>query len=81
MIPTNRHRQLSLPDMGTNHIRNSSAHLRHEPGVLQDPNRRVLLRVDLLELVVPVEVDLPAEGLELVDEPCVNEVDGALVDA
>ena len=81
MIPTNRHRQLSLPDMGTNDIRNSPAHLRHQAGVLQDPNRRVLLRVDLFELVVPVKVDLPTEGLELVNEPCVDEVDGTLVHA
>ena len=67
--------------MPAHDIRNRLTHPAHQPRVLQNPNGRVRLGVDVLELVVAVEAGAPAERGELVDEAGVDEVDGALVDA
>lgn len=65
--------------MPANRRGNRFAHAAHEARVLQLADGRVVRGGDLLELVVPVEVNLPAELFELVDESGLNEVDGARV--
>lgn len=80
MVAPNRHGQLPATRMRAHSVRNRPTDLAYQPRVLQDADRRVLLCVDVLELVVPVEAGLPAECLELLDEASVDEMDGALVD-
>ena len=38
------------------------------------------MRIDFLELMVSIELDIPAQFFELVDETCIDEMDWALVD-
>jgi hypothetical protein len=62
-------------------LRDGLAHAAHEPRVLEDADGRVVLLVNGLELVVAVELDVPAEALELLDEAGLHEMDRAGIDA
>jgi hypothetical protein len=62
-------------------LRHGPADAADEARVLENTDGRVARLCDLLELVVAVELDGPAEALELLDEPCLDEVDRARVDA
>ena len=52
-----------------------------ETGVLEFANGRVVLLIDLLELVVAVKVDFPAEFGELFGKTCFDQADGSVIDA
>lgn len=83
MVPTQGQRQLAALRMTADGLCHGLADPGHTSGVLQLADWRVVRDggVDLLELVVAVELDLPAELDELLRQPGVYEVDGALVHA
>jgi hypothetical protein len=81
MVPTEGERELAAGGVRADGVRDGLADLAHEARVLEDPDRRVVRGGDLLELVVAVELDGPAEALELLDEPGLDEPDRAGVDA
>jgi hypothetical protein len=58
---------------------NGLGDLRHKPWVLQLPDRWIARGRDVLELVMPVKMDFPAELCELIGEPGIDEVDRAIV--
>lgn len=80
MVPSNSDRKLALARMSANNACYRLRNARNETRVFEDADRRVGRSGDLLELVVTIEVDIPAEFLELVNKPCVYEVDGTLID-
>lgn len=52
---------------------------RHEPGVLELPDGRVILGIDCRELVVAIELDLPAKLSKLLWQSGFDKVDGTVV--
>lgn len=81
MISTQRQRQLSLARMVAHDLRYRLTDAAHKTRVLEYPNRRVVGGSDLLKLVVPVELHIPAKPFELVRQTSFNEMDGASVNA
>lgn len=83
MVSAQCQRQLAALRMAADGLCHGLADLGHASGVLELANWRVARDrgVDVLELVVAVEFDLPAELDELLRQARVYEVDGALVHA
>lgn len=81
MIATESKRQLAPSGMISNGLCDGFTDTGYEAGILELANGRVVLLVDLLELVVAVKVDLPAELCELLRETSFDEADGAVIDA
>lgn len=81
MVAAEGERELSRLSMAADGLRDSLAHARHGARVLELANGRVVRDGDVLELVVSVELDLPAEALELLGQAGLDEMNGALVDA
>jgi hypothetical protein len=81
VITSKRNRQLALLRVAPNGLCDGLGDTRHEARVLEFPDGRVAVGRDLFELVVPVELDFPAELGELVEQARFDEVDGAGVDA
>ena len=67
--------------MVANDLRHRLTDSRHRPRVLELANRGVTRdrRGDVFELVVSVEVDLPAELLELLGKAGFHQMNGALI--
>ena len=81
MIATESKRQLAPSGMISNGLCDGFADTGDEAGILELANGRVVLLVDLLELVVAVKVDFPAEFCELLWETGFDEADGTVIDA
>ena len=79
MIATEGERELPFLRVISDDPRDGLADARDEPGVLELPDRRVVLGRNLFELVVAVKLDLPAELSQLLWQTCLDEVDGTFV--
>ena len=53
----------------------------NQPRILQYTDRRVGSGLDFLELMVTIEIDLPANLLELLYESSFNQVDWTFINA
>lgn len=67
--------------MTTDNVCDGLANGGDQPWVLQYADRRVGSRMNFLELMMPVEIDLPANFLELFDKASFNEMNRSLIDA
>jgi hypothetical protein len=74
-------REAASLGMRADGLRNGLADAADEARVLEDADGRVARLCDLLELVVAVELDGPAEALQLLNKPSLDEVDRARVNA
>jgi hypothetical protein len=74
VITTKRERERPLLRVFAHSLRDGLAYAAHQPRVLQDTDGRVVGRCNRLELVVAVELNLPSEPLELIDESGLDEV-------
>lgn len=81
VIAAERKGKLSLFSMVAHNVGDGLADTRHQAGVLELANWGIILGVELFELVVPVELDLPSELSELLGEAGLYEVDGTFVHA
>lgn len=81
MITAERKGKLSLFSVLAHNVGDGLADTRHQAGVLELANWGIVLGVELLELVVPVELDLPSELSELLGQTGLYEVDGSAVHA
>lgn len=80
VISTEGERKLSLLRMLADSFRNRLRNSGHQTGVFEFANGWIGLRRDILKLVMAVKLDLPAELLELINEACVDEMNGSSVD-
>lgn len=81
--------ELALGAVRADSLRDALSNAGHQTRVLQQADGRVsdkacvevigVLCGDILELVVPVKFDLPAESFELVNEACLDKVNGASI--
>jgi hypothetical protein len=67
--------------VSANRLGHCLANFRYEARVLEDANRRIIIGMDLFKLVMSVELDLPAQTLELLDEASFNEVNRPFIDS
>ena len=81
VVATDRYGQVALLCMAPDSFGHGLGDPAYEAGVLEDADRRVVLLVNRIELVVPVKEDVPAQLPELLGQPGVHEVNWALVDA
>ena len=81
MVSSNRHRQLACSRMGTNDVCYRLVDLGDQARILQSADRRVIQRRYFLELVMSIELHVPSQSFELLDQPGIDEVDWALVNA
>lgn len=82
VVAAQRDRQHTFLRVFANNLRDRLAHFRDSPRVLEFANGRVRThrRGYVLELMMAIKVDLPAEFFKLFWEAGFYEVDGALVD-
>ena len=83
MITAESERQLSCLRVRANDLSDSLADARYAPRVLEHANGRIVLELadNPLKLVVPVELDVPPEGLELLGQASANKMNRALIDS
>lgn len=70
---------MALLRMPTDRFRNSLSDHRHKARVFQLANRRVRLGGNILELVVPVELNFPSQSGELLYKTGIDKMNGAFV--
>ena len=61
MIPSKGQRKFALERMIANHFCHCLADSRHESGPFEDANWGIVLSIDILELMVPIKLDIPPE--------------------
>ena len=61
VVATKREGKLSLLGMVSDDLSNGLANPGHEPRILELPDRRVILGIDRFELMVAIELNLPAK--------------------
>ena len=79
VVATKRQGKLALLCMVSDDLSNGLADPRHEARVLELPDGRVILGINRFELVVAIELNLPAKLYELLGQAGLDEVDGTFV--
>jgi hypothetical protein len=79
MISTEGQRQATLVDMRVYRFRHRLAYSRHKTRVLEDANRGIIRKTNILELMVSVKLDFPPELGELSWKTGLDEVNRARV--
>lgn len=74
-------RQLAVLGMTADHACDRLADTGNQPRVLQYTDWRVGSSLNFLELIMTVEIDLPANLLKLLDKTSFNEVNWTFIDA
>lgn len=81
MITTKGDGQFPVLDMPPDYFCDRLIHARYQPWILEDTDGWVIHDFDVLELVVTVKFNFPAQTGELVNKAGFNEMDGAFVNA
>ena len=81
VVATDRYGQVALLCMAPDSFGHGLGDPAYEARVLEDADRRVVLLVNRIELVVPVKEDVPAQLPELLGQAGVHEVNRTLVNA
>lgn len=80
MISADRQRKLARFGMCTNGLGDGFGDTRYESGTLHDALRRVAIDMYVFELMVPIELDVPADFFELPSETGFDQVDRTKID-
>lgn len=62
VVTTEGYGESTILSVFAHDTRQRFASARYDSGVFEQANRRIGLDRDVLELVVPIEVDIPAQG-------------------
>ena len=81
MVASQSERELALGSMPAHSLGDGLGDARNGARVEEFADGRIVGDGELLELVVPVKVDVPSELLQLVDEAGFDEMDGTIVHA
>ena len=79
VVATKREGKLALLGMVSDDLSNGLTNPGHEPRILELPDRRVILGIDRFELVVAIEIDVPAKLFQLIYYSCVHEVNWTVI--
>ena len=82
MVTTDGHRKFPILGMTSYHLCYCLCHSGNKARVLQDADGRVAGQggADIFKLVVSVELDIPPKVFQLLNDACVDNVDGPLID-